>query len=213
MSEFTLYGFSESGNAYKNALMLELCGADWQVARVAYFTGETHQPEYRSMNVMGESPVLVHHKTDGDLTLSQSGIILDYLAKHFGRFGPKNEEESREIWRWILFDNHKLTSYTATARARMSFQNMPADDPVNQFLLGRMKGAYSVLDAHLDGRDWVVGDGPTIADLSLCAYLFWNAQYGIDWVDYPHIDKWLGRIKALPGWKPAEALMPSGQDK
>lgn len=212
MPEFTLYGFSESGNAYKTALMLELCGADWQVERVAYFAGETHKPEYRAMNVMGESPVLVHHKAGGDLTLSQSGVILDYLAQHFGRFGPEDEEARREIWRWILFDNHKLTSYTATARARMTMQNIPADDPVNQFLMGRMRGAYSVLNAHLAGRDWVVGSEPTIADFSLCGYLFWSDQYGIDWAEYPHIEKWLDRVQALPGWKMPEALMPSGHD-
>ena len=72
MPEFTLYGFSESGNSYKPALMLELCKADWEIERVAYFSGETRSPEYRDMNVMGEAPVLVHHREEGDLTLSQT---------------------------------------------------------------------------------------------------------------------------------------------
>lgn len=212
MAEFTLYGFSESGNAYKAALMLSLCAADWEVARVAYFAGETHQSAYREMNVMGEAPVLVHHKPDGDLTLSQSGVILHYLADVLGRYGPGTDAEKREVLRWILFDNHKLTSYTATARFRLRFLKLPADDPVTVFLVTRMRGAFDVLDAHLEGREWVAAERMTIADLSLCGYLFWPEQFDTNWNDYPNIKAWLSRIRALPGWAMPEDLMPSGQE-
>ena len=92
--------------------MLELTGADWQPRLVDYFHGETRGDDYRAFNVMGEAPVLFH----GDTVLSQSGVILDYLAETTGRFGAETPAERREIWRWILFDNHKLTSYTATLR-------------------------------------------------------------------------------------------------
>src|SRR6185312_4401196 len=211
MPEFTLYGFSESGNSYKPALMLELCKADWEIKRVAYFSGETRSPDYREMNVMGEAPVLVHHRTDGDLTLSQSGVILYHLAKRFLKFNPKTEEEEREVMRWILFDNHKLTSYTATLRYFRSLAKQP-NDPAVPFLEGRAFGAYKVLDAHLKRRDWVAAERPTIADISLSAYLFWPDQIGVDWNDYPTIRDWLDRIKLLPGWKMPETLMPSGRD-
>lgn len=211
MPEFTLYGFSESGNSYKPALMLELCKADWEIERVAYFSGETRAPEYRKLNVMGEAPVLVHHREEGDLTLSQSGVILSHLAKRFRKFNPKTEEEEREVLRWILFDNHKLTSYTATLRFFRTLAKQP-DNPVVPFLEGRATGAYQVLDAHLKDRDWVAAERPTIADISLCGYLFWPREIGVDWNDYPNIRDWLDRIKLLPGWKMPEALMPSGQD-
>lgn len=99
MSEYQLYCVAESGNAYKAALMLALCGADWSPIRVDYFDGATRELDYREeLNQMGEIPVLKH----GDLLLSQSGVILDYLSKRFQRFGPENEFESREILRWIL---------------------------------------------------------------------------------------------------------------
>jgi glutathione S-transferase len=80
MAEFTLYCFSESGNSYKPALMLALCGADWQARGVEFFKGETRSREYRAVNVMGEAPILVHHRDGVDFTLSQSGAILLYLA-------------------------------------------------------------------------------------------------------------------------------------
>ncbi|MGN6551551.1 MAG: glutathione S-transferase family protein [Pararhizobium sp.] len=212
MAEFTLHCFSESGNAYKAALMLSLCEADWEVRRVAYFSGETQRPEFRATNEMGEVPVLDHHRPGGDLRLSQSGVILHYLAEVFRRFGPETEEEKLEILRWILFDNHKLTSYTATARFRLRFLKMPADDPVNAFLVTRMTGALTVLDTHLEGRRWVVAERPTIADLSLCGYLFWPSHFGVSWADFPAIGAWLDRIRALDGWAMPEDLMPSGQE-
>jgi glutathione S-transferase len=215
MAEFTLHSFWQSGNSFKAAIMLELCGADWQPQRVAFFKGETRSPEYRDVNVMGEAPVLVHHRAlgsngVGDFTLSQSGAILHYLAKRFGQFGPQTEAEEYEILRWILFDNHKLTSYSATTRWMRTFQDKADDDPVVAFFLARTKGALKVLDAHMKGRDWVVADRPTIADLSMCAYQFWPAQIGYDPDEYPAVKAWLARLAALPRWKRAEELMPDG---
>ena len=107
MADYLLYGFGESGNAYKAALMLELCRLDWELRPVDYFQGETRTPEYRSkVNELGEAPALVH----GAKTLTQSGVILDYLAEQTRKFGAKSDDERREIMRWMLFDNHKFTS-------------------------------------------------------------------------------------------------------
>ena len=209
MAEFTLHCFSESGNAYKVALMLELCNADWEAKKVAFFAGETRGDEFRSMNVMGEVPVLIHHRKDGDLTLTQSGVILHYLAKILGKFGPQTDDEEREFLRWILFDNHKLTSYMATGRFMYRFQKK-IDDPVTKFFLARADNAWKVLNQHLANREWVAADRPTIADLSLCGYMFWPDHIDADWSGYPNMTAWLERLKALPGWKMPEALMPTG---
>ncbi len=210
MSEFTLHCFAQSGNAYKAALMLTLCGADWRPRGVAFFKGETRSSDFRSVNVMGEAPVLVHHRSDGDFTLTQSGAILTYLSRHFGRFGHASEAEEYEILRWILFDNHKLTSYSATARFMRTFRNKPDDDPVVAFVLARAKDALKVLDTHMQGREWVAADRPTIADFSLCAYQYWPGQIGYEPDDYPAVKAWLTRLSALPGWKRAEEIMPDG---
>lgn len=211
MSEFTLHCFAESGNAYKVALMLELCGADWKPSGVAFFSGATREAAYREMNVMGEAPVLIHHRAGGDFRLTQSGAILLYLSRHFGRFGHQTEAEEYEILRWILFDNHKLTSYTATSRFMAHFQKK-ADDPTRKFFHARAVNAWKVLDQHLAAREWIAAPRPTIADLSVCGYLFWPEQIDVDWNDYPNVRAWLDRVKALPGWKMPEALMPTGQD-
>lgn len=209
MAEFTLHSFAESGNAYKVALMLELCGGDWRPQGMAFFDGASRSPEFRTLNVMGEAPVMVHHRGDGDFELSQSGAILTYLSRHFGRFGHESEAEEYEILRWILFDNHKLTSYGATARFMRHFRGKTGD-PAAEFMYMRARDAWKILETHMNGRDWVAAPRPTIADLSLCGYLFWPEQIAMDPDDYPAIKAWLGRIRALEGWAMPEDLMPSG---
>ena len=203
MSEFALHCFAQSGNAYKPALMLELAGADWTPRFVDYFGGETSTPAYRAINVMGEVPVLEH----GARRLSQSGVILDYLAQTLGKFGPRDDEERREILRWLLFDNHKLTSYTATYRFMRTFTRN-ADRAVVAEFRKRAEIAWGVLDAHLDRRRYVAADRLTIADISLCGYLFWPEEIGVDWERYPRLRDWLARIRDEPGWVHPYALMP-----
>ena len=202
-SEFTLYCFAQSGNAYKTALMLNLCGADWSPRFVDYFNREVDTPEYRAINEMGEVPVLEH----GARRLSQSGVILDYLAGELGKFGASNEDERREILRWILFDNHKLTSYTATLRFLRTFAKS-ADSAVLEFLSMRSNGAFKILDRHLDSRKFTIGDRPTIADLSMCGYLYFTDEIGIDLDLYPNVVRWLQDIKSLDGWVHPYELMP-----
>ena len=203
MATYVLHCFAQSGNAYKPALMLALAGADWAPRFVDYFGGETRTPAYRAINVMGEVPVLEH----GGHRLSQSGVILDYLAEALGKFGPEGADERREVLRWLLFDNHKLTSYTATYRFMRTFAKDPAPAVLAEFRK-RAETAWRILDAHLDGRRYVVGERLTIADLSLCGYLFWPEEIGVDWNEYPHLRDWLARLRDTPGWVHPYALMP-----
>jgi glutathione S-transferase len=203
MAEYTLYCFAQSGNAYKPALALELAAADWAPRFVDYFNGETRTAAYRVINAMGEVPVLVH----GGARLTQSGVILDYLTATLGRFGPADEEERREILRWLLFDNHKLTSYTATCRFMRTFAGKPEPAVLAEFRR-RAESAWSVLNAHLEGRRYVVADRLTIADLSLAGYLFFDDEIGVDWNVYPSIRDWLARIRGEPRWVHPYELMP-----
>ncbi len=108
-----LYCFGESGNAYKAALALELSGLDWAPVQVDFFNGETRSDAYlRDINEMGEAPVLV----DGDIKLTQSGVIQDYVAELSGKFGGRDAAERREVLRWVLWDNHKLSSQAGMTR-------------------------------------------------------------------------------------------------
>jgi len=203
MADYTLYCFAQSGNAYKAALALELGGADWAPRFVDYFKGETSSPAYRAINVMGEAPVLEHRGQ----RLSQSGVILDYLADSLGKFGPADAAERREILRWLLWDNHKLTSYTATYRFMRTFTKDP-NPGVLEVFRKRAETAWGVLDTHLANRRYVVDDRLTIADLSLCGYLFFADEIGVDWALYSGIARWLERIQSEPRWVHPYKLMP-----
>lgn len=200
-----LYGFGESGNAYKVALMLAMTGTEWELDFVPFFSGGTRTPEFRAINPMGEVPVLV----DGDVTLSQSGVMLEYLAELTGQFTGRDAGERREVLRWLFWDNHKLSTQIGTTRFLMNFvapDKRP--EPVIAFLQARLKAAYRVLDDHLSTRDWIVGAGPTIADLSCCSYLYYPEPFGFVRDDWPNVAAWLDRIVAQPGWQHPYDLMP-----
>lgn len=201
----TLYCFGESGNAYKVALALIFAGLEWQPAFVDFFNGGTRTPEFRALNEMGEVPVLV----DGETVLTQSGVILDYISSKTGKLGGRSAAERREVLRWLFWDNHKLSGNAGTARFLANFlpeAKRPAG--VIPFLQGRLKAAYTVLNDHLANRPWVAGGAMTIADLSCCGYLYYPEPFGFDRSDWPHIDAWLTRISAQPGWQHPYDLMP-----
>jgi glutathione S-transferase len=200
-----LYCFGESGNAYKVALALTLADLDWEPVFVDFFNGATRTPEFRAINEMGEVPVLV----DGDTTLTQSGVMLDYISSKTGKLGGKSAAERREVLRWMFWDNHKLSTAIGTTRFLMNFvAEDKRPEGVIPFLQGRLKAAYKVLDGHLAGRKWVAGAAVTIADLSCAGYLYYPEPFGFDRAEWPHIDAWLTRISALPGWKAPYDLMP-----
>ena len=200
-----LYCFGESGNSYKAALALQLSGLDWEPVFVDFFNGAARTPEYRAINEMGEAPVMV----DGDVKLSQSGVIQQYVSDKTGKFGGTSQAEKYEVLRWVLWDNHKLSSQAGMTRFMINFLPEKHRNPdVIDFAKGRLKAAYAVLNNHLDGRDWIVGDAITNADLSCCGYLYYPEPFGFDRKDWPHIDAWLDRIAALPGWKHPYDLMP-----
>lgn len=201
-----LYCFGESGHSYKAALALELSGLEWEPVKVDFFAGETRSAEYRTnVNEMGEAPVLV----DGDFTTSQSGAIQAYITEKTGKFGGKNRDENYEIFRWVLWDNNKFSAVSGPTRFMLNF--LPEDKQPKEviaFSQGRLKGAYDILNKHLEGRDWMVGDAITNADLTCCGYLFYDEPFGFVRADWPNIDRWLSNIQNTPGWKHPYDLMP-----
>ncbi len=208
MAEFQLYCFAQSGNAYRVALMISLIGADWEPIWVDFFAGgATRKPEFReNVNEMGEVPVLVH----GKKKLTQSGVILTYLADLTGKFKPANEDERLEALRWIIFDNQKVNGSLAPFRFLKNFAKPGGDPAVLAFLQGRAQAGLAIVDKRLTGRRFLVSDNPTIADLSMSGYLYYPAEeFGFVIAEkYPGIGAWLERVKALPGWKHPYELMP-----
>jgi glutathione S-transferase len=208
MSEYQLYCFAQSGNAYRVALMLNLIGADWEPVFVDFFgKGVPRTPEYRAdINEMGEVPVLVH----GARKLSQSGVCLTYLAEHSGKFAPVTENERLETLRWLLFDNQKVNGYLGPYRFLRTLARPPGDPAVLAFLKARIDNSLGILDKRLASQAFVLGPRPTIADLSLVGYLYYPAdEFGFDIAsERKNIAAWLDRIKALPGWEHPYDLMP-----
>ena len=208
MADYQLYCFAQSGNAYRAALMLNLIGAKWEPIWIDFFgAGVQRTPDYREgVNEMGEVPVLVH----GDKKLTQSGVILTYLSDLTGKFKPQGEDEGLEALRWIIFDNQKVNGFLGPFRFLKNFAKPAGDPAVMAFLKGRIDGALAIVNKRLTGRQFLVSDKPTIADVSMTAYLYYPAEeFGFDIAkDHPAIGAWLERMKALPGWKHPYDLMP-----
>jgi glutathione S-transferase len=207
MSEYKLYCFAQSGNSYRAALMLNLIGAKWEPIWVNFFkAGETRTPKYREeINEMGEAPVLV----DGKKKLSQSGVIITYLAEKSGKFLPQGDDERLEALRWMIFDNQKINGFLAPYRFLKNWAK-GVDPAVAAFFKGRLDGNLAVLNKRLTGRKFLLGDRPTIADVSMCGYMYYPVEeFGFDIAkEHPAIGAWLERIKLLPSWVHPYQLMP-----
>jgi len=204
---YQLHGFSQSGNTFKVAFLLRALNQAWEPRFVDFMNGVTRSGEWREgTNAMGEVPVL----DDGARRLTQSGVILTYLAAKHGAFGGESEDERLEVLRWLLFDNHKFTSYFASYRFMKAFGPAAPDPAVMAWLRGRLDGAFGIVDKHLAGARYLVGDAPTIADISLSGYLF----YPVDESGYevagrfPNIAAWLERVRAMPGWANPYDVLP-----
>lgn len=207
MPEYELYCFAQSGNAYRAALMLNLIGADWKPVFVDFFKGQSRTPEYRTqINEMGEAPVLAH----GGRKLTQSGVILTYLARRSGKYLPQGEEEELEALRWIIFDNQKVNGFLGPYRFLKNFAKPAGDPAVLAFFKGRIDGNLAIVNKRLAGREFLLGERPTIADVSLAGYLYYPPEeFGFDiGKDHPAIAAWRERVKALPGWAHPYDLMP-----
>ncbi len=207
MSTYRLHAFCQSGNAYKVALYLTCSGIAWEPVEVDFFGGQSREPGWReNINAMGEVPVL---EVDGQ-RLTQSGSILTWLAERHGNFAPANAAERHEALRWMLFDNHKFTSFLATYRFLKCFAPDAPDPAVMTFLRTRVAAAYSLVDKHLGSQPYIIGKRPTIADFSMCGYVYYPAQEtDIDLAAaYPALHGWAERLRSLPGWKHPYDLLP-----
>ena len=212
MADYRLHCFGQSGNSYKVALYLNCAKLDWEPVFVDFFKGATRDPKWReSVNEMGEAPVL----ETGGKKYTQSGAILLYLAEMTDEFAPRDDWQRNEVLRWILFDNHKFTSYFATLRFMKAFAPQAPDPNVLAFLKSRFDGALSIVEKHLGSSKFMVGDKPTIADFSVAGYMFYPPEEsGYDWKkSNPNLAGWLERMRALPGWKDPYELMPGERMK
>ena len=191
--------------------MLSALNAPWEAEFVDFMNGITRTGAWREgLNEMGEVPVLDDASVAPAKRLTQSGVILTYLAEKHGQFGGATEDERLEILRWIMFDNHKFTSYFATYRFMKAFGPTAPDPVIMKWLGARVDAAFNVVNTHLATHTYMVGERLTIADFSLSGYLFFPAEEsGYDLTArFPHIAAWRDRLKSAPGWKDPYLMLP-----
>jgi len=204
---YRLHCFSQSGNSFKVAFLLRALRQPWEPVFVDFMHGLTRDASWREQtNEMGEAPVL----DDGARRLTQSGAILTYLARKHGAYGGSTEDEQLEILRWLLFDNHKFTSYFATYRFLKAFGPKAPDPVIMAWLKARVDAAFAIAEKHLGSCRFIVGDGATIADFSMCAYLLYPAEEsGYDFAQtHPNIAAWLARMRDIDGYASPYEVLP-----
>jgi glutathione S-transferase len=204
---YRLHSFCQSGNSFKVAFALRAMRQPWEPVFVDFMNGATRNPAWREqVNEMGEAPVL----DDDGKRLTQSGAILLYLSRKHGLLGGGTEDEQQDVLRWLFFDNHKFTSYFATWRFMKSFGATPPEAAITQFLKMRIDGNLAIVEKHLAAQPYIVGDAPTIADISMCAYLLYpKEEHGYDFErTHPNIAAWLARVRRIDGFGEPYDVLP-----
>ena len=199
-----LFGHPDSGHAFKVRLFLRHAGIEHDYELVDIFAPrESRQPAFRDRAPFGEVPLLI----DGSRSFAQSNAILLHLAAPTGRWGCANADESARTREWLFWEANKIGMCLPQLRAFHRFDGHGIDDGARAWLERRYAHDVHVLDAAFaDGRDWIVGgDGPGIADFSLCGYLVHAAEARVEVP--PRVAEWLDRLALLPAWRPPHELL------
>jgi glutathione S-transferase len=201
-ASLTLYGTHTSGPVYKVALALSLLGQPYRFRYVDFDQRQQKSPKHLELNRYGEVPVLV---VDGGPALSQSGAILEWLAEQSGRFGGSDRQEARQ-WLFWTADRLAIPVYRARAIAR---GKLAADPAVGAFLRKAAEAAFDLLETHLKGRSWLVGDQVSIADIDLYPVVALAPQADFDLARWPSVLAFKERFETLPGWGKQADLAPN----
>ncbi|MBZ6074745.1 glutathione S-transferase family protein [Microvirga puerhi] len=204
-ARFELHGIFVSGPTYKVGLMLSLVGEPFDYAHLNMMEGEHKQPAYLSKQRYGQVPLLID-RSNGRY-LCQSAAILEYLADTLGKFGGATLDERLQVREWLYWDFDRLAGPLYKARViKIGIRQAPPE--VYEDHLASAKAALKVLDTHLAGRDWLVGEGTTIADIDIYGVIAFADAAGIDLAEYPNVAAWAKRVEALPGFKATGELLP-----
>jgi glutathione S-transferase len=184
-----LHDYAASGNCFKVRLLLALLGRDYERVAVDIFAGDTLTDAFGALNPLRETPVL---ELEDGRTLTQSNAILTFLGEGTD-FVPADAFARGEIAAWLSFEQERVMGGIGGPRFRALTGR--SFDPAR---LETGRGALAVLDAHLASRDWLVGAGPTIADVGVFAYASRAAEAGLD--TPAAVAAWLDRVRGLPGF-------------
>ena len=193
------YDYRDSGNGYKCRLLFRFLDLPVEVIEMDILKGETRQPAFLAINPDGRIPVLV---MDDGRVLPESNAILFHFAEGT-RFMPADPWDRAQAMRWMFFEQYRHEPNIAVARFLL--QHTAPDDPRREALAGKQAEGARVLaqmEAHLAGRDFLVGDACSLADIALFAYTHVADEGGFDMAPFGAIAAWIDRVKALPGWAP-----------
>ena len=189
-----LYYHPISGHSHRARLFLSLLGVAHELVEVDLLTGAQKRPEFLALNPFGQVPVL----EDDGVIIADSTAILIYLAKKYGDKGwlPEDAVQAAQVQRWLSVASGEVAFGPAAARLVTLFgAKFNPDEVISRAhtLLGRV-------EAHLDGRDWLVGNRATVADVALYSYVARAPEGNIDLTAYPRVKAFLKRVEELPGF-------------
>lgn len=196
----TLYDNMISGNAYKVRLLLTQLGIAFRTVQKSVTNGETRQPDFLAINPNGRVPAVVF---DDGRKLAESNAILLYFAEGTG-FLPGDKFARAQVYQWLFFEQYSHEPYVAVARFLRHLPqplNAQAEARIPE-LLQKGHAALKLMDNHLAGRQFLVGDAYSIADIALYAYSHVADEGGFDLAPYANLRAWLGRVAAMPGHIP-----------
>lgn len=199
---YTLYGSFLSAPTYRVGLMLRLSGLGFDYRHVDLSKGDHKTADFLKLNRFGQVPVLVH----GGLSLCQSGAILEYLAEQAGKFAPATPEERQRIREWLFWDADRLAP--GVGRTRFFERFAKQDAAVMDYMRKNGEAGLGVLNAQLEGKRFLVGERPTIADIGVFGTLAHMAEGKFEVANWPSVRTWWDRIAALPGFQPPYDLLP-----
>lgn len=197
-----IHGSFTSSSSYKPMLFMALTGLPFSFRTVNLKLGVQKEPAHLAINRYGQVPVLQHR----GLTIVMSNVILDYLARTTGRFEGATEQDRWRAREWLSWENDAIQNI-ARVRHFRRFRPEVAEEIVQYFVPGA-HAALDVADKALAGRDWLVGDTCTIADIGCFGRMVFMAEGGFELARWPNVEAWWKRIAAMPGFALPYDLIP-----
>jgi glutathione S-transferase len=197
-----LYNSQVSGNCYKVRLLLAHLGLDYERQEVDVVDRSTRPELLGGLNPSLRVPTLV---LDDGRSLGESGAILWFFGEGTP-FVPEDSYERAQVLQWMFFEQYDHEPAIAVVRFWVAFSGRP--EAFADRLDERMAAGYCALTAmegHLEGREYLVGDALTLADIALYAYTHVAPEGGFDLAPYPAIRAWIDRVAAEPGHVPIDA--------
>jgi glutathione S-transferase len=200
MNTIRLYRHALSGHSHRAQLLLSLLGLEAELVDVDLAAGEHKQAAFLAKNRFGQLPVL----EDGATVIADSNAILVYLAEQYDASNtwlPVDPVAAAEVQRFLS----TAAGQTAYGPAAARLVNVFGAALDHKRAIEIAHNLLGVLESHLDGRDWLVGNHPTIADVANYAYIAHAPEGDVALDSYPNVRAWLDRIVALPGFVPMQA--------